>query len=490
MHMDEYRALDAVALGDLLRRGDVSAGEVIDVARESMRRANGEYNFLSTETADAMTSAGPEVEFSKEGPFAGVPFLMKEGGGLKGHASVSACRMAKDLKSADDGLFARLARRAGLAILGTTNVPEFCSAGTTEPLVHGPVKNPWNTGRSAGGSSGGSAAAVAVGAVPIAHGSDGGGSIRIPSHCCGVFGLMPTQVRTPIAANGYGFPIEFTRQHVITRSVRDSAAMLDVLARRDFSVLSGSGNPESFLARMGSTPRRLKIAFTAGNPSGEPVDAECSVAVRSVARCLADLGHEVVESAPRYDWQPFTQAFIANWYLFILHAIDTLEEMTGVTACEELIEPTQLEAREVARRLTPLDIAAQLRKVYSTAEDFAAFFLDLDILLTPTCVTPAVRLGKRRQDGFMKDPEKWTYENVGAFAPHLIIVNASGQPAMSMPTHATREGLPIGVQAIARHNDEATLLQLAAVLEAAFPWCERLSALGTDDFTVPQRASA
>jgi amidase len=490
MQLDEYRTLDAVALSDLLRRGDVSAGEVIDVAREALRRGNGRYNFLSTGTANAIVSTRAEVELDEDGPFAGVPFLMKEGGGLKGHASISACRMAKDLKSSDDGLFAKLARRAGLSILGTTNVPEFCSAGTTEPLIHGPVKNPWNTGRSAGGSSGGSAAAVAVGAVPIAHGSDGGGSIRIPSHCCGVFGLMPTQVCTPIAANGYGFPIEFTRQHVISRTVRDSAAMLDVLARRDFSTPSANRNPESFLARMAATPRRLKIAFTTGNPSGEPVDPECAETIGAVAMCLADLGHAVVEAVPRYDWQPFTQAFIANWYLFIMHAIDVLEAKTGLKASEELIEPTQLEAREVARRLSPFDIAAQLHKIYAAAEDFSSFFLDVDVLLTPTCVTPAIPLGKRRQDGFAKDPVKWTYENVGAFAPHLIIVNASGQPAMSVPTHITRDGLPVGVQVIARHNDEATLLQLAAVLEAEFPWRERLLRLGKDTNPEPDLARA
>lgn len=490
MHLDEYRALDAVGLSGLLRKGDVSSDEVVEVACSYLSRANREYNFLSSETADALASGRPAAAFGTEGPLSGVPFLMKEGGGLKGHASVSACRMARDLKSAEDGLLAKLARRAGLAILGTTNVPEFCSAGTTEPLIHGPAKNPWNTSRSTGGSSGGSAAAVALGAVPIAHGSDGGGSIRIPSHCCGVFGLMPTQLRTPMAANGYGFPIEFTRQHVITRSVRDSAAMLDVLARRDFSLPSEGGNPHSFLARMATSPRRLKIAFTAGNPSGERVDAECAEAVGSVARRLADLGHDVFESAPRYDWQPFTQAFIGNWHLFILHAIDTLEATTGLKASEELIEPTQLEAREVARRFTPFDIAAQLHKVYAAAEDFSAFFLDVDVLLTPTCVTPAIALGKRRQEGFMHDPEKWTYENVGAFAPHLIIVNAAGQPAMSVPTHVTREGMPVGVQAIARHNEEATLLQLAAALETALPWGERLSALGKDASRVLEPSGA
>lgn len=480
MRASEYLEFDAVGLRELISSGDVSVNEVTETADSFLAKTNPEFNFLSSESAAALASGNRERASIEPGPLSGVPFLMKEGSGVRGYAAVAACRMAQDLKSGDDGLFARLVRRAGLAILGTTNVPEFYSSGTTEPALHGAAINPWDKGRSAGGSSGGSAAAVALGAVPMAHGSDGGGSIRIPSHCCGVFGLVPTQARTPYAANSFGAPIEFTRQHVITRSVRDSAVMLEILARRDFSTPFGNENPESIHSRIARTPRRLRIAFTVDNPSGESVDPECAAAVASIAGYLSDCGHEVIETAPQYDWLPFTQAFMKNWFIFNLHAIHSIEKAIGSQASGDMIERAQLDAAAFAQRFAPIDIATNLHSIYSAAEQFSGFFLDVDVLLTPTCVIPAFHLGEVNRTGFAEDSEKWTNANIGALSPHLIIVNASGQPAISVPTHVTHEGLPVGVQAIARHNDETTLLQLATILESAFPWSPRLLALGKD----------
>lgn len=327
----------------------------------------------------------------------------------------------------------------------------------------------------------------------MAHGSDGGGSIRTPSHCCGVFGFVPTQGRAPIAANGYGFPVEFVRQHVITRSVRDSAVMLDVIARRDFSPTTSCA-ADSFYNRIDNSPKILKIAFTINNPSGLPVSNDCVEAVLSVARCLEGFGHNLIDASPMYNWAPFVQSFVSNWHLFIAHAIDILETRTGLQATEEFIEAAQLEASERVRQTGPLDIASHLHTIYSAAEDFSAFFTDIDILLTPTSVKLASELGARRAGSFNENPEKWVFENIGTSTPHLMIVNASGQPAMSVPTHFSSEGLPVGVQLIARHNDEVTLLQIATILETAFPWRKRLLDLSkakpSNPDIVPKSASS
>jgi amidase len=473
MRTDEYAALDALALAKAVAQREVSVAEVAAAAFDLMRATNPRYNYLSSETAAALNDgAPPDVAHLADGAFRGVPFLVKEGGGLAGHLAFSACRMSQGVRSSSDALFVTLGRRAGLFVAGTSNVPEFCSSGSTEPLMHGPARNPWNARLSTGGSSGGSAAAVVIGAVPVAHGSDGGGSIRIPSALCGAFGLMPTQWRTPSAAGGYGFPIEFTRQHVISRTVRDSAALLDCLGSPRFAGKLGAAG-DGYLAALERPLRRLRVAFTVDNPSGGTIDPEARKAVQAVARVLGDLGHDVAETSPAYDWLPFSRDFIGNWYVFILHAISSLEAMTGKRAGPDLIEPGQLAAAAFARTLRPEDVAAQLFTIYTQAQAFSRFFIDFDILVTPTCVGPAPPLGRVTEGTFMDNPDEWVSHYVGELAPHLSIVNAAGQPAMSIPTHVTPDGLPVGVHLVGRHDDELTLLQIARAMEQALPWRSR-----------------
>lgn len=472
VEMSEFAADDGLALAGRVARKEVSARELADAALAAIEKVNPQINAvlqrLPEEAAKTIAAGVPD------GPFAGVPFLIKE---VVLHAAGVASRAgawiaAESAYPTDTELMARF-RKAGFVTVGTTQTPEWGFNATTEPVRFGPARSPWDLNHSTGGSSGGSAAAVAAGIVPIAHANDGGGSIRIPAACCGVFGMKPTRMRTPSGPdNGdllWGLAVEFA----VSRSVRDSAALLDVISAPD------PGAPHfpphgamSFTEALQRPRKGLKIAFSAKTPSGVPVDADCIEAVNDAAALCAALGHTVVEAAPVLDWEPYLEATLRMWNSFLAYAIDQTAAATGVPVGPETTELASLACWKDGRSLTASDMLAGLGVLNGVSRDFARFFGDYDVLLTPMLTKPPLPIGVLNQNAPMKDATQWGRQ-IFDYAAFTSQFNATGQPAMSVPLHWNKAGLPIGVQFAGRFGDEATLFGLAGELEAARPWMGR-----------------
>lgn len=474
---DEYASYDALGLKALLDAGEVSAIELHQVAQHAIESLNPTLNFLisdSTEDADRALS-----NLNMQAPFAGIPFLMKEGVGMTGQPAYLGCRLGKGLYCKADSEFVRRLKNTGIITLGSTNTPEFGSSPTTESLAHGPARNPWNIEHSTGGSSGGGSAAVAAGIVPIAQTSDGGGSIRTPAHCCGVFGFMPSRGRNPIGPNTFGGTFGIARNHVTSRTVRDSAAMLDQLHGSEPGALHRIELPSRpFLKEVGANPGHLRIAFSTTAPSGQPVDSECVAGVMKATKLCHDLGHRVEEAEPDYDWDLFFRAATDHWSLLILAGIDRLEADTGKQAGPDTLEWSSLAIRDQARSLSPERINTSFMNLYRIGRDIECFFDHWDVLITPVCTTPAPRLGTLNGNQENLTAEQWFGRCTSQFAPFPPVFNCSGQPSMSVPLHHSAEGLPVGVMCTARVGDEATLFRLAAQFEQACPWINRHPPVG------------
>jgi amidase len=342
---------------------------------------------------------------------------------------------------------------------------------TTEPRRFGPTRNPWDCSRTAGGSSGGSAAAVAAGFVPMAHGNDGGGSIRIPASCCGLFGLKPTRARNPLGPYAGDAMSGLVCEHAITRSVRDSAALLDATSGPDV------GDPycapprvRPFFKEVGADPGRLRIAFTTTSHTGLPLHPDCIAAALDAVRLCEDLGHEVVEAAPTIESEMLVQAFFAVFGAGIAWQIDWISRVTNRTPAPEYFEPATWATYEMARATTASDYLLAVQWLQIVSRDVGRFFTDYDVWLTPTLGEPPVPLGTF--DPPEENPLAPLMRAV-AFVPFTPICNATGQPGMSVPLYWNADGLPVGTHFVARFGDEATLFRLAAQLEAARPWADR-----------------
>ncbi len=465
----EYAAHDALGLMELLRRGDVSARELHDCALTAIEALNPRLNFLASRAeADA---AAALADLRPDAPFAGLPFLVKEGVGMKGQPAVLASRLAPDLLVDADGELVTRLRRAGVVILGSTSAPEFGNAPTTESLLHGPTRNPWNPEHMTGGSSGGASAAVAAGVVPVAQSSDGGGSIRTPAHCCGVLGLKPTRGRTPLGPKSFGGIFGLGIAHVTTRSVRDCAAFLDVLQGDEPGALYRIGrSARPFLEEVGTRPGKLRIAFSTTSPSGVAVHADCRAATEAAARLCAELGHDVIDGAPAYDWERFRSAFVDVWCANFPYAVAALQTATSRTAGPDTLETANLATLAHGRALTMEQLGHSTMQLFLLAREVERFFEDCDVFISPVNLTPAPRLGVIDANGPHRTMLDWFDAAIGHFAAFVPIFNATGQPAMSVPLGMSQDGLPVGVQFAARVGDEATLLRLGAQLEAARPW--------------------
>lgn len=472
MNNQEYAQLDALGLKSLIDSGEVTAKELHCVAINGIERLNPALNFLTSPSPEATETALTHV--NHHNAFAGIPFLVKEGVGMKGQPLAAGCRMANDLVCESDCELVQCLKATGVVILGSTNAPELCSSDTTESVLYGPARNPWNLEHSTGGSSGGAAAAVAAGVVPMAQAADGGGSIRTPAHCCGVFGLIPTRGRTATAANRFGGPIEFTRQHVITRSVRDCAAMLDELNGPETGSWYCLKPPQrSYLSELGRKPKPLRIAFSTSSPSGKPIHPDCVAAVYKAVQLCQDMGHSIEEKAPRYDWELFAHAFEDQWALNQKFGIEILEAKTGRVAGPDTLEQSTLLALQHARSLTQDRASTSLHQIYQIAHHTECFFNEWNIFISPTCLTPAPRLDELNGNAESLSLEQLFEHSFAGYVPFLPICNVSGQPAMSVPIHHTEDGLPVGVHCVARFGEEGTLMQLAAQLEEAAPWVHR-----------------
>ncbi len=477
----EYLRHDGLALAALVRDGQVSAAELEACARTLCEQLNGRLNAI-IELFDQ-----PECGGRADAPFHGVPFLVKD---LVLHIAGRRCEMGSRLAAGmvaghDTHLMARF-RAAGLHTIGRTQTPELGYCPTTEPLLHGPVHNPWDLTRMPGGSSGGSAAAVAAGIVPLAHANDGGGSIRLPAACCGLVGLKPSRGRVPIGPDT-GNPLSGLGIELgVSRTVRDSAALLDAVqgpGPGDPYVIAPPAGP--YLSSIHAPPGRLRIAFSTRAPAGTAVDPDMIAAVEAVARWCEDLGHVVSEGRPQYDYAQFLDATHVFWTANLALWVDQLAAATGRTAGPQTLEATTAACAEYGRALAAADLLRAEDAANTITRGVAPFFQEYDLLLTPTAARPAPALGEMNANDPTLDALGWT-ETVFAFTPFTALFNMTGQPAISLPLARTSAGLPIGVQFAARWGDEATLLQLARQFEQAHPW-PQLAPLAFDD--PPARAS-
>ena len=468
--MDEFSSLDATALAALVRQRQVKAIELVETAIERIERLNPTLNAVVTPMYEQARAAA--MGKLGNGPFAGVPFLLKDLGApcVGVRMTMASAFMRNFVPDHDSELVSRL-KRAGLIIVGKTNTPELGILPTTEPRLFGPSHNPWEMNRTPGGSSGGSAAAVAARLVPMAHGNDGGGSIRIPASCCGLFGLKPTRARNPLGPDFGDIFSGLVVDHALTRSVRDSAALLDATAGPDVGDPYWAPPPaRPFLQEVGADPGRLRIAFTTTTPAGVKVHADCISAVRDAAALCAKLGHEVVEAAPEVNGEWVTKNFMVLWSAGCVWTIDGLGLATGQTPTQDQFEPLTWALYEMGCQQSASSYLLSLAFLQRVARDIARFFLNYDVWLTPTLGEPPVPLGT-----FDSPPENplQGLRRTEAFVPFTPICNATGQPAMSVPLYWNTEGLPVGVHFVGRFGDEATLFRLAAQLESARPWAGR-----------------
>ncbi len=468
--MDDIALLDGTAQADLVRRKQVKPIELVDAAIERIERLNPTLNAVVTPMYDEARKVASAP--LPDGPFAGVPFLLKDlGPQYAGVRLTEGSALLRDYVSDHDTELVVRQKRAGLIVVGKTNTPEFGLMPTTEPRLFGPTHNPWDTGRTPGGSSGGSAAAVAAGIVALAHGNDGGGSVRIPASCCGVFGLKPTRARTPLGPDLGEDWHGLVNDHALTRSVRDSAALLDATSGPDLGDPYWAPPPERpFLEEVGADPGRLRIAFTVDAGTGVSVHPDCVGALEDAAALCADLGHEVVEGAPPLDRERLTESIINLISASTTAQVDDWAGRAGRAPTEDLLEPYTWALYQLGRQRLASDYILGVQDLHRLSRDIARFFVDYDILLTPTLAEPPLPLGSF--DPTPEDPLQGL-TRASAFMPFTPISNVTGQPAMSVPLYWNAEGLPVGAHFVARFGDEATLFRLAAQLEEARPWADR-----------------
>jgi amidase len=468
--MTDLMRLDALAQAERVRSGEVSPLELVDAAIAKIEALNPRLNAVVTpmfETAREVAK-GP----LPDGPLKGVPFLLKDLlAEYAGAPMTEGSRFLKDYISPHDSELVARYKRAGLVVVGKTNTPEFGLKPTTEPELFGPTHNPWNTDHTPGGSSGGSAAAVASGMVSAAHANDGGGSIRGPASWCGLVGMKPTRGRNPLGPD-YGDLIGgLVAEHVVTRTVRDSAALLDATSGPDTGTPYVTAPPaRPFLAEVSADPGKLKIAFSARSIHGHEAEADCVNAVQNAAKLCESLGHTVVEDLPKVDGSSLTPLFGTLWASFGAWTLRDWEERTGRTATPDQFEKHTWIMTKTDKRLRGSDLAMALQNLQRFARTVAPFFDDYDVWLTPTMNTAPPPLGFFDHD--KSEPQR-ARQRMEASAYFTSLCNVTGQPAMSLPLHQTDDGLPVGVQLIGRFGEESTLYRLAAQLETAQPWADK-----------------
>ncbi len=490
----EYAQYDGLGLADLVRRKEVTPGELVEEAIRRIERLNPQLNAV----IHKMYELGRETAVSPpNGPFCGVPFLLKDLIALyAGTPTRNGSRFFNDFIPDYDSEIVRRYKAAGLIILGKSNTPEFGLEAVTEPELFGPSLNPWDATRTTGGSSGGSAGAVASGMVPLAHASDGAGSIRIPASCCGLFGMKPTRGRNPLGPYFGEFWHGLAVEHVLTRSVRDSAAVLDATVGPDVGAPYYAPRPvRPFLDEVGTDPGVLRIAFTTRPFLGDEVHEDCVKGVEETAVLLQNLGHEVVEDTPLIDGQVFIRAFLTMVCGQVRASMNEGERLLSRKARYRDYEPATWVLGLLAKQFTAAEFSEALGILHYSARQIGPFFEKYDVLLTPTLAQPPVKTGALRTRGldawamrfFGRLHAGWVIrvstrsnaiaEEVFRFIPYTTLFNATGQPAMSVPLYWNEAGLPIGMQFVGRFGDEATLFRLAGQLEQAKPWFGRRPAV-------------
>ena len=470
MHFPEYTSLEALALAGLIEKKEIHPKEVLEAAIDRIERANPYLNAVIMKMYDR---AFEQIEKGlPRGPFTGVPFLLKDltaqyGGVPTGSGS---CLLKQIISKTHSGLTQRYLD-AGLVILGKTNTPELGMSGTTESRASGPCRNPWNLAKSPGGSSGGSGAAVASGMVPMAHGTDTGGSIRNPASNCGLFGLKPTRSRIPMGPDLAEPDAGLSVMHALTRTVKDSAALLDATAG------PLTGDPwmapfpkHPFVREVGNAPGRLKIAlhFTAHHDVA--IDSQCVLAAERAAQLCQDLGHVVQEAKPHMDGERAIDISRITWAVGVLDTVSAAYRTLGQKPDGTGLEWITWELAQKGMEVSALDYHRAIQAIHEMGRDVARFFESYDVVLSPVLSRPPWPLDE--YENRYTGPNSYI-RTVFDYSPFAWPYNYSGQPAMSLPLHQTPDGLPVGVMFAGRYGDEATLFRLAGQLEQAAPWADK-----------------
>lgn len=491
MTFEEYQKNDALGLAQLIKKKEIQAAELFDLAVGRAQEANPKINAIVQETYDYGRKMMENLDGM--GPFSGLPFLIKDLGiFVKGLPLRSGCRGYKDFVCPEDSELTKRLRKAGFIFMGKTNTPEFGLTPFTEPRLFGPSRNPWNLERSTGGSSGGSAASVAAGIVPLATASDGGGSIRIPASCCGLFGMKPSRGRITLGPQ-YGDLWEGgVVEGCVSRSVRDTAAYLDAM--------QGAGVGESYiiepperpyLEEVQKDPGSLRIAFNTSTPFGTSPEESCKEAVLNAAKLLADLGHEVEEVELPYRQEDLTQTFITVVYAQTAATLQVLEEYLGrKVGFASDVEPATWVMGRLGKTFSAQEYAYQKLKWAEMTRRIGAFHQKYDLILTSTLGMEPFEIGALQTSAaelrlaklflnlglgsVLKSKLKSLAQKTFSWIPYTAFANMTGQPSMSVPLHWSEKGLPVGVMFSGRVGEEGLLFRLAGQLEKAQPWFDKV----------------
>ncbi len=474
MNLAEYSKCDGVALAELVRKKQVTSKELAHLFAEAVDMVNPRLNAILEVYTDRIDAIDDHT--IPKGPFAGVPFLMKDIGAHEGgRRQESGSRLMKGFVPDKDSFLTERFKKAGMTLLGRTTTPEFALGVSTESVLTGDTRNPWNLGIMAGGSSGGSAASVAAGIVPIAHGSDNGGSIRIPASACGLVGLKPSRGRVTLGPDlGELWP-GMLQEFVVSRTVRDTALMLDAVS------MPAPGDPfiipqpaRAFVKEMNVSPGKLRIAWTTDSwKPGGSVNPEVIGCIEQVVSECEKAGHTLVEASPVFDYEQYLHAVCVGWAFGMYAGLDMFAAMAGRPVSEETLEPVMLSFYHYSKNLTAADMFMAEFVLNQFRRTFGTFFEQYDVLLTPTLIELPEPLGKYSKKRTDVDYVKYM-RLCDDTRVHPPAANVTGQPAVSLPLGQSRSGLPIGVQFMARFGEEATLIRLASQLEQAMPWCDAI----------------
>ena len=470
----EYDNHDALGLAELIARKEIAPLDLLTAVRQRVELLAPKLNafcHLFFDKAEAQIKAG-----LPPGPFRGVPFALKDlGQYLTGTITSVGSRVWKNSVANYDSTLVTRYKNAGLVIFGKTTSPELGLTMTTESVLYGKTHNPWNLDRTSGGSSGGSAAAVASRILPMAHSSDGGGSIRIPASCCGLFGLKPTRDRVPMGPSQFEGWNGFSCHHAVTVSVRDSAALLDATVGAEQGSPFFSPRPsKSFLEEARTPPGKLRIALVTETPGGTPLDPECRKAAVEAAKLCESLGHRVEEVRLPINYAAMREAFLTIVNVSVARTLADAEKDLGRAVTSEDVEPVTWSMNQQGHRVDVVTYSRAIAATHQVGFAMAKFQEGWDVILNPTLAKPPLPLGVLSLSP--ENMQAFTKE-ITEFSPYTALYNVTGQPSMSVPLHWTPDGLPVGVMFSSRFGDEATLFRLAAQLENAKPWAKRKPAI-------------